>query len=89
MSDIHKITDSNHIGEMNVLLVDDEKHFREILVKRLGQRGIVALQASDGEEALRLLEEKPVDVIVMDVKMPKMNGIETLRHIKERYRPPK
>ncbi len=85
MSDIHKITDSNHIGEMNVLLVDDEKHFREILVKRLGQRGIVALQASDGEEALRFLEEKPVDVIVMDVKMPKMNGIETLRHIKERY----
>jgi len=85
MSDIYKITDSNHIGEMNVLLVDDEKHFREILVKRLGQRGIVALQASDGEEALRLLEEKPVDVIVMDVKMPKMNGIETLRHIKERY----
>jgi two-component system, NtrC family, sensor kinase len=91
MSDSHKISDSdsesenNHINEMNVLLVDDEKHFREILVKRLNQRGMVALQASDGEEALRLLEEKPVNVIVMDVKMPKMNGIETLRHVKERY----
>jgi two-component system, NtrC family, sensor kinase len=85
MNDSHNISDSNHIGEMNVLLVDDEKHFREILVKRLAQRGIVALQASDGEEALRLLEEKPVDVIVMDVKMPRMNGIETLRHVKERY----
>jgi two-component system, NtrC family, sensor kinase len=85
MSDSHNISDSNHIDVMNVLLVDDEKHFREILVKRLAQRGIGALQASDGEEALRLLEEKPVDVIVMDVKMPRMNGIETLRHVKERY----
>ncbi len=85
MSDSHNISDSSHAGEMNVLLVDDEKHFREILVKRLSQRGIVALQASDGEEALRLLEEKPVDVIVMDVKMPRMNGIETLRHVKEQY----
>ncbi len=85
MSDSHNISDSSHIGEMNVLLVDDEKHFREILVKRLSQRGIIALQASDGEEALRLLEEKPVDVIVMDVKMPRMNGIETLRHVKDQY----
>jgi two-component system, NtrC family, sensor kinase len=87
MSDGHKISDSdnNHDINMNVLLVDDEKHFREILVKRLNQRGMVALQASNGEEALRLLEEKPVNVIVMDVKMPKMNGIETLRHVKERY----
>jgi two-component system, NtrC family, sensor kinase len=91
MSDRHKISesdndsDNNQINELNVLLVDDEKHFREILVKRLKQRGMVALQASDGEEALRLLEEKPVNVIVMDVKMPKMNGIETLRHVKERY----
>ena len=84
MNDVHKISDSN-TDRINVLLVDDEKHFREILVKRLSQRGIAALQASDGEEALRLLEEKPVDVIVMDVKMPKMNGIETLRHVKERY----
>lgn len=84
MNDVHKINDSN-TDRINVLLVDDEKHFREILVKRLSQRGIAALQASDGEEALRLLEEKPVDVIVMDVKMPKMNGIETLRHVKERY----
>jgi two-component system, NtrC family, sensor kinase len=85
MSDIQKINDNNPADEMNVLLVDDEKHFREILAKRLGQRGITALQASDGEEALRLLEEKPVEVIVMDVKMPKMNGIEALRHVKENY----
>jgi two-component system, NtrC family, sensor kinase len=85
MSDIQKINDNNPADEMNVLLVDDEKHFREILAKRLGQRGITTLQASDGEEALRLLETKPVEVIVMDVKMPRMNGIETLRHVKENY----
>lgn len=85
MSEIQRTGDSNPNNEMNVLLVDDEKHFREILVKRLSQRGIPALQAADGQEALQVLEEKPVDVIVMDVKMPRMNGIETLRKVKERY----
>ncbi len=68
-----------------VLLVDDEKYFREILAKRLGQRGIPALEASGGVEALKLLKKYPVDVVVLDVKMPGMNGLEALRHIKESW----
>ena len=78
------MNDREIINEINILLVDDEKDFRDILAKRLARRGIHTLEAAGGEEALRLLEEKPVDVIVMDVKMPGMDGIETLRRVKKR-----
>lgn len=70
---------------IHILLVDDEDDFRATLAKRLARRGFYVLDASRGEEALQLLGEQPVDVVVLDVKMPGMDGIETLRHIKERY----
>jgi len=70
---------------IHILLVDDEDDFRATLAKRLSRRGFDVLDASRGEEALQLLGEQPVDVVVLDVKMPGMDGIETLRHIKERY----
>ena len=73
------------ISEFTVLLVDDEKAFREILAKRLTRRGLQVLEASRGEEALQILEEKPADLIILDVKMPGMNGLETLKHIKARH----
>jgi two-component system, NtrC family, sensor kinase len=76
---------SSHTDEVKVLLVDDEKQFREIIAKRLAQRGICSLGTSNGEEALKLLEKQPVNIIIMDVKMPGMNGIETLRQVKELY----
>lgn len=79
------MTDIDIDKNIKVLLVDDEKQFREILAKRLVQRGINILDVSAGEEALRVLEKNMVDVIVMDVKMPGINGIETLRQVKERY----
>ena len=70
---------------IRLLLVDDEEHFRNPLAKRLGKRGITVLQASDGRICLDLLAGNPVDVVVMDVKMPGMDGIETLRAVKEKY----
>lgn len=72
-------------NEIDILLVDDESDFRKVLSKRLGRRKIHVLEAPGGEEALRLLDEKTVGVIVMDVKMPGMNGIETLRRVREGY----
>ena len=70
--------------EFNVLLVDDETEFLETLVKRLKKRRLNAVGAASGEQALSLLEQHPVDVVVLDVKMPGMDGIETLREIKNR-----
>ena len=69
--------------EFNVLLVDDEVEFLETLVKRLRKRNLNALGVSSGEEALRVLGETPVDVAVLDVRMPGMDGIDTLKEIKK------
>lgn len=70
------------MDEFIVLLVDDESEFLETLVKRLKKRKLNATGVSSGEEALRVLSEMPVDVVVLDVKMPGMDGIQTLREIK-------
>jgi DNA-binding NtrC family response regulator len=71
------------VTELRVLLVDDEPDFLETLVKRLKKRKLEVFAASNGRDALDLLKDTPVDVVVLDVKMPDMDGIETLRQIKK------
>ena len=71
------------MDEFNVLLVDDEAEFVETLVKRLRKRKVNTAAVGSGEEALEILKEMPIDVVVLDVKMPGMDGIETLRQIKK------
>jgi DNA-binding NtrC family response regulator len=66
----------------NVLLVDDEPDFLYPLVKRLSKRNLVIESASSGQEALDFIQQKKIDVVVLDVKMPGMDGLETLRKIK-------
>ncbi|MDH3344014.1 MAG: response regulator, partial [Desulfobacteraceae bacterium] len=70
---------------IRLLLVDDEDDFRNTLAKRLTKKGIIPEQAENGRKALSILENKPIDIVVLDVKMPGMNGIEVLNHIKEKY----
>jgi len=71
------------VSEFKVLLVDDETDFVETLVKRLRKRKLDVRAASSGQQALDMLSESPSDVVVLDVKMPDMDGIETLRRIKK------
>jgi two-component system, NtrC family, sensor kinase len=73
------------MNDIRLLLVDDEDDFRRTIAKRLRKRGFALEEAGTGEECLSILEKTPVDVVVLDVKMPGMNGIETLHHIKEKY----
>ena len=68
---------------IRVLIVDDEDDFRETIVKRLNARKLKAEGASGGRKALEMRKEKEFDVMVLDVKMPDMDGIETLRHVKK------
>lgn len=70
---------------IRLLLVDDEVDFRRTLAKRLTKRGIIPEQAENGQECLSVLEKNPMDVVVLDVKMPGMNGIEVLDHIKKKH----
>lgn len=69
----------------SVLLVDDEVEFLETLVKRLRKRKLDARGVTSGEEAIQALKETPADVVVLDVKMPGMGGLQTLREIKKMY----
>ena len=71
------------MDEFSVLLVDDERDFLETLIKRLQRRKLKVTGATSGEEALRILKEMPPDVVVLDVRMRGMDGIETLRQIKK------
>jgi DNA-binding NtrC family response regulator len=68
--------------EFNVLVVDDEDEFRDLTIKRLNKRGLKVEGAESGEKALKILEHSHTDVVLLDVKMPGMDGIETLRNIR-------
>lgn len=69
---------------MTVLFVDDEPDFLQTLLKRMRKRDVDAAGVGSGEEALVHLAQFPADVVVLDVRMPGMGGIETLRAIKKK-----
>ncbi len=68
---------------IRVLMVDDEEQFRATTKKILDRRGFTTLVAASGEEAVEKLKEQP-DVVVLDVKMPGMDGHQALQEIKKR-----
>ncbi len=68
---------------MRILVVDDEKIKRVTLADDLATQGHDVVAASDGEEALGHLQNAPFDVVVTDLKMPKLDGLELLRRIKQ------
>jgi len=72
------------MASFRVLIVDDEEEFVETIVKRLNDRGLVAEGVMSGQQALDLMQSKDFDVVILDVKMPGMDGIETLREMKKR-----
>ena len=68
-----------------VLLVDDEKDFVEMLSLRLNELGEKVVEAYSGKECLEMLGKKDIDVVILDIKMPGMDGIETLKEIKKGF----
>ena len=68
-----------------VLLVDDEEEFVRALAERLELRGFEPEVALSGELALQVIEERAPDVIVLDLRMPGMDGVEVLRRVKRTH----
>jgi len=68
---------------IRLLLVDDEEDFRTTLSSRLKKREFEVTQVESGYQALEVIKEQAIDVAIVDVKMPRMDGLETLRQMKQ------
>lgn len=68
--------------KLRILVADDEPSIRKILHKLLDRHGYETLEASNGLEALKIFEEKKPDIVISDIRMPEMNGLDLLRAIK-------
>jgi DNA-binding NtrC family response regulator len=78
-------TASSITENIRVMLVDDEIDFLTGIKKVLDRRRMEVITADSGEKALSLLKENPIDIIVLDLKMPGMDGIEALKRVKQAY----
>ena len=68
--------------DIKLLIVDDEERFLKTIKTLLEKRECAISTATNGVEALEILEKKQIDVVILDVKMPGMDGVEVLRRIK-------
>ena len=73
---------SSDISGNSILIVDDNDSNRDLLYRRLKSLGFQCLQASGGIEALEVLQKEKIDLVLLDVLMPDMNGIEVLNEIR-------
>ena len=70
------------MSKLKVLVVDDEDNFREAMVRSLINKNIYAQEAKNGIKALEIIAQKDFDVVLLDINMPGIDGIETLKQIK-------
>jgi DNA-binding NtrC family response regulator len=68
-----------------ILIVDDEQMMRDLLSKILTRDGYILLTAEDGEDALRVLGSRSVDIVITDIKMPRLDGFALLKEIKSHH----
>jgi len=70
---------------MKILIADDEVEATEVLVKYLKKRAAVVDSVADGEDALRLIKKQEYDLIISDINMPGLTGLEILRYVKDNH----
>ena len=78
----HSQPSSPAAASLTLLLIDDEEQIRATVGTFLSKMGYEVLTAADGEEGLRLFEEQGADIIISDIQMPDLNGIELLRRLR-------
>lgn len=73
---------NNNPMPRTVLLVDDDPHIRQVLVFAFGKAGMESIEATDGEAALAMVAEHAPDLVVLDINMPRMDGLEVCRRLR-------
>jgi DNA-binding NtrC family response regulator len=73
------------VESLKALFVDDETEYLQTAIKRMKKRGMDVIGVSSGPEALSVLAEQKIDVVIMDMRMPGMDGIQALREIKRHH----
>jgi DNA-binding NtrC family response regulator len=71
--------------KLSILVVDDEDALRTVLGGELANEGYDVRTAADGDEAISELDKSPFDLVLLDIKMPRLNGFEVLKFIKEKH----
>ena len=66
----------------NILVVEDDQHTRKLISAVLKQEGYTSFAAVDGEDALQIMDKQQIDLIILDIMMPKMDGYELTKHLR-------
>jgi DNA-binding NtrC family response regulator len=74
---------SDREKQQRILVVDDAPDTLEVLQRNLSGQGYRVFTAKDANEAIRILEAEPIDLVITDLKMPKVSGLELIRHIRD------
>ncbi|WP_242225380.1 response regulator transcription factor [Bacillus cereus group sp. BfR-BA-01380] len=73
---------------ISILIADDEVEIAELIGIHLEKEGYHVVKATDGEEAVRIIQSQPIDLVVLDIMMPKMDGYEVTRQIRMKHHMP-
>lgn len=73
------------MGRIKIVIADDDPHIRELVRLFLEKEGYHVLEAADGEEALRVMEQDKADMVILDIMMPNMDGWELCRELRAMY----
>ncbi|KPL01312.1 MAG: Fis family transcriptional regulator [candidate division Zixibacteria bacterium SM23_73_3] len=74
------------VKKESILVVDDSPHTLEVLQRNLTSKGYSVFTAASVSEAIRILETTTVDLVITDLKMPRVSGIDLIRHVRENYK---